>query len=112
MDFREELAIVEEAAAGSITHAQAVALRIYGRYALKDSLLWLAEETGELIGAIRKQRNAEDTKGELADVFAWVICLCNILGYQAADVIRTAFQKEATRQIEKYGRLKYWNQAE
>jgi NTP pyrophosphatase (non-canonical NTP hydrolase) len=110
MSYEEELKVVEQASAGTIAHVQRVALRIYGRYDLKESLLWLSEEVGELIASIRKGRSPEDVKGELADVFAWVLCLCNILGHDAAEVVRQAFQKEAARQLRQYGRLKYWDQ--
>lgn len=111
MSFADDLETVRQACEGRIAQVQDVALKIYGRYDLKESLLWLSEEVGELISSVRKAKDVEHTKGELADVFAWVICLCNILGYDATDIIRHAFEKETGRQIRTYGQLKYWNEA-
>jgi len=42
------------------------------------TMLWLVEEVGELSKAMRKGKEAE-IKEEIADVFAWLASLANLL---------------------------------
>jgi NTP pyrophosphatase (non-canonical NTP hydrolase) len=41
------------------------------------TFLWLAEEIGELAGALR-EGSQEEKEGEFADVIAWLVTLANI----------------------------------
>ncbi|MCD6095769.1 MAG: nucleotide pyrophosphohydrolase [Thermoprotei archaeon] len=45
---------------------------------LERTYIWLVEEIGELGRAIISG-NREDIEGEVADVFAWLASLCNLL---------------------------------
>lgn len=90
-----------------ISLLQKYSLDLYGCYDLEKSLLWLMEEVGELVAAIRKEKSEEDILGELSDTFAWMLCLVNILDKDLNEVIKKSFLKEASRQYKDYGSLKY-----
>lgn len=87
---------------------QAYALNIYGKYDLKESMLWMTEEFGEVISAIRKNKSKDDICGEIGDLTAWILCICNILDINLSDAIESTFNKEMERQLKKYGKYKYW----
>lgn len=87
---------------------QKYALNIYGKYDLKESLLWMTEEFGEVVAAIRKNKSKDDVRGEIGDLTAWILCLCNILDIKLSDAIDSTFNKELGRQLQKYGKYKYW----
>ena len=67
----------------------------------------MTEELGEVISAIRKKHDKEDISGEIGDLFAWIICLCNILDIDLRDSINKTYLKELSRQYSEYGKLKY-----
>ena len=98
-----------ESLSNDLSNVQSIALSIYGKYNLEKSLLWMLEEFGELVSAIRKNKDSEDIKEELSDLFVWLICICNILNFNSNDVIIMGFKKEIHRQITEYGFLKYWH---
>lgn len=54
------------------------ALNIFGKYDLDKSLIWMTEEYGEMIQEIRK-KSKEDITEEMGDLFAWILCISNIL---------------------------------
>ncbi len=54
---------------------------------LEKTFIWFVEEVGELAEAIRKGENVGE---EIADVFAWLVSLANILG---VDVEREVLRK-------------------
>ena len=87
---------------------QRLAVDIYGTYDRDKALLWLCEELGELIQAIRQNRSPAEIGAEYSDVLTWVICLSNILGLSLSDAAQGALLKEVTRQMRTYGELKYW----
>ena len=87
---------------------QEYALNIYGKYDLEKSMLWMTEEFGEVISAIRKNKSREDICGEIGDLTAWILCICNILDIDLSDAIKSTFDKEMKRQLNKYGKYKYW----
>ncbi len=87
---------------------QAYALNIYGKYDLDKSMLWMTEEFGEVISAIRKNKSKDDICGEIGDLTAWILCLCNILEIDFSEAIASTFNKELKRQLNKYGKFKYW----
>lgn len=81
--------------------------KIFGVYDLEKSLLWMAEECGEVIGAIRKNKEKEDILGELGDLQNWIISVSNILGIEWEQIIKCSLIKEIDRQLNQYGKLKY-----
>jgi ATP phosphoribosyltransferase len=91
----------------SLDQIQELALSIYGRYDVEKSLIWMVEEIGEVVAAIRKGKSKEEILGEIGDLSAWVVCLCNILELNLSDAISGTFQKEVDRQLRVYGRFKY-----
>jgi NTP pyrophosphatase (non-canonical NTP hydrolase) len=62
--------------------------RTYGRRdaarGIPATVAWLAEEVGELAGAVRKG-STHDQLHELGDVLAWLTSLANQLGLSLAD---------------------------
>lgn len=105
MEERDSVAIV----AKRVDALQELALKIYGRYDKEKSLLWFVEEVGEIVAAVRKQKSKEEIVAELGDVFAWVLCLSNILDCDLSDAITQSMNKEMSRQQRQYGGLKYWS---
>lgn len=95
-------------AAKKVDEVQEIALNIYGKYDLDKSMLWMTEEFGEVIAAIRKGHNKEHICEELGDLSAWILCLCNILDIKLSDALVSTFSKELNRQKNKYGKYKYW----
>lgn len=97
-----------DSACKGVSSLQEAALDVYGVYDRDRALLWLCEEVGELLQAIRQGHPRRDVAAELGDVTAWVLCLSNILDEDLAEVVQGALRKEAERQIRQYGRMKYW----
>ncbi|NBH76710.1 hypothetical protein D3Z52_00635 [Clostridiaceae bacterium] len=83
------------------------ALLIYGKYDLDKSIVWMAEEFGEVVKAIHKNEGKEAIEEELGDLLAWIFCLANITGVSVHGALQGTFQKEIQRQQKKYGKLKY-----
>ncbi len=90
-----------------INDIQELCLDIYGRYDIDKSMLWMAEEFGEVIAAIRKGKSKNDICGEIGDLTAWIISICNILNIELSSAIKATIQKEMNRQLRAYGKLKY-----
>ncbi len=53
---------------------------------LEKTYIWFVEEVGELGRAILKN-DYESIREELADVFAWLVSLCNLLNIDLEEVI-------------------------
>lgn len=87
-------------------------LKIYGKYDLEKSMLWMTEEFGEFFKAIRKKEPLENIEGEMGDLLAWVFALGNILGIKVSDAVEGTFSKEINRQFREYSRLKYCDEFE
>lgn len=92
-----------------INEIQEMALNLYGKYDLKDSLIWMTEEFGEVVSSIRKCESSERIASEFGDLLAWVFCLGNILNFNVSDALQNSFLKEIRRQLNKYETLKYAN---
>lgn len=90
-----------------LDRVQAIALKIYGRYDLEKSLIWMMEEFGELIKSIHKGEAISQVQGELGDLMAWVLCIANIMGISLSESVCDTFKKEISRQLLVYNRLKY-----
>jgi len=54
---------------------------------INADLVWLGEEVGELFKAVREGRGIEE---EVADVFAWLLSVANVLGID----VETAFKNK------------------
>ena len=54
------------------------------------TFLWLAEEVGELAGALAKGTRAEKA-GEFADVLAWLVTLANVEGVDLTEAVRRKY---------------------
>lgn len=91
----------------NIDDIQDEALRIYGKYDLEKSMLWMTEEFGEFFKAIRKKCSHEEIKGEMGDLLAWIFCMGNILEINLSDAVDNTFRKEIQRQLNTYSKLKY-----
>lgn len=69
--------------------------REFDKEDIKDEMILLTEEVGELAKAVRKTTNLKmdiakendkyDLKGELSDVFNYVVCMCCILDISLFD---------------------------
>lgn len=89
---------------------QDVALSLYGRYDLDKSIIWMVEELGEFVSALRKNEGKARVSEELGDLFAWVLHLANILDLRLSASLAVAFQKEIHRQLLQHGKLRYDSQ--
>ncbi|WP_261301708.1 MazG nucleotide pyrophosphohydrolase domain-containing protein [Paenibacillus andongensis] len=98
--------------AAHLDEIQATSLKIYGRYDLEKSMIWMVEEMGEVISAIRKGKSKEEITGEMGDLMAWLFCLGNILDIKVSDAVEGTFHKEVNRQLRLYSELKYYKTIE
>ncbi len=51
---------------------------------VEKTMLWIVEEVGELAEAVRKRSNVGE---EIADVFAWLVSLANLLGIDVEEEV-------------------------
>lgn len=91
----------------AIDQIQEKFLLVYGSYDLHRSIIWMVEELGEVVSAIRKNKSLDDIEGELGDLLAWIFCLGNILNINVSKALTGTFDKEVNRQFREYGALKY-----
>lgn len=92
-----------------LENLQMLSYELQGKYDIDKSLIWMTEELGEVISAIRKNYDKNEISGEIGDLFAWIVCLCNILDISLQDSINKTYIKELKRQQKAYGKLKYAN---
>ena len=59
---------------------------------LDKTLLWLQSEEGELVDAYLK-KDLSSVEEEIADVFAWLCSVCNLLDIDLEEVIWTKYPK-------------------
>jgi len=57
---------------------------------LLKNVLWFAEEVGELLQAIRKNKK-EKINEEMADVFAWLLTICNLLDIDLEEIFKKKY---------------------
>ena len=93
----------------SINTIQENSLKIHGKYNLDKSIIWMLEEFGELVSSIRKGHSKDKITGELGDLTAWIFCIANILDIKLSAALMSTYKKEIKRQIDKYGKLKYFD---
>ncbi len=64
-----------------IKEAQKIIDKFYGvrdrERGINADLVWLGEEVGELFKTVRENKGIEE---EIADVFAWLLSVANVLG--------------------------------
>ncbi len=58
-------------------------------------LVWLGEELGELFKAVRENEGIEE---EIADVFAWLLSVANVLGIDVENAFREKYIKKGPPQ--------------
>lgn len=51
---------ISEDFTASIDHIQEEFYQVYGKYDLQKSMIWMVEELGEVISAIRKEKSKEE----------------------------------------------------
>lgn len=91
----------------NIDEIQNLMVNIYGKYDLNLSMLWMTEELGEVVAAIRKGLPEHEVTEELGDLIVWIFNIGNILNIKIEDAMRISMKKEVNRQIKKYGKIKY-----
>ncbi len=90
-----------------IDEIQNLMINIYGKYDINLSMLWMTEELGEVIAAIRKGLPEREVVEELGDLIVWIFNIGNILNIKIEDSMRISIKKEINRQLKKYGEIKY-----
>ena len=90
-----------------IDEIQNLMINIYGKYDINLSMLWMTEELGEVIAAIRKGLPEREVVEELGDLIVWIFNIGNILNIKIEDSMRISIKKEIIRQLKKYGEIKY-----
>jgi NTP pyrophosphatase (non-canonical NTP hydrolase) len=63
---------------------------------VEKSLLWLQSELGELIDAYLKQ-DTSGTVEEVADIFAWLCSICNLLDIDLEEAAWTKYPDKCPR---------------
>lgn len=81
--------------------------RIFGVYDLEKSIIWMVEELGEVVSAIRKSKDIREISSEIGDLTTWIINISNILSIDLSDALKITLHKEINRQFKQYGKLKY-----
>jgi len=56
-----------------------------------QDLVWLGEEVGELFKAVRENEGIEE---EIADVFAWLLSVANVLGVDVEEAFKKKYLKD------------------
>jgi NTP pyrophosphatase (non-canonical NTP hydrolase) len=63
---------------------------------LEKTFIWFIEEVGELAEALRNGSEAE-IKSEIADVFAWLISIANILNINLEEAFKSKYNSYCPR---------------
>jgi NTP pyrophosphatase (non-canonical NTP hydrolase) len=75
-----------------IKEAQRIIEDFYGEKdrarGIHANLVWLGEEVGELFKAVREDEGIEE---EIADVFAWLLSVANVLGVDVEEAFRKKY---------------------
>ncbi|MHA1144479.1 MAG: MazG nucleotide pyrophosphohydrolase domain-containing protein [Candidatus Helarchaeota archaeon] len=64
------------------------------------TFMWFVEEVGELANSLKEsgdQQNTESIGAEMADVFAWLCSLANILNIDLEDVTLKKYPKACSK---------------
>ncbi len=56
-----------------------------------QDLVWLGEEVGELFKAVRENKGIEE---EIADVFAWLLSVANVLNVDVEKAFKNKYIKD------------------
>jgi NTP pyrophosphatase (non-canonical NTP hydrolase) len=98
--------LIDDELKAEIRKLQQVVNDLYGRMDGNRALVWVSEELGEFIQAVRRKEGGSRITEELGQLLALVLCLGNINGVDVADAIAMAVQHEAQRQERKHGSLR------
>ena len=101
----DKIKLIEEKT--NVDETQELYLDLLGKYDIDKALLWMTEELGEVVAAIRKGKSKEDITGEIGDLITWIFGISNILDINVSDAMKMTCYKEYNRQMRKYGKLKY-----
>jgi NTP pyrophosphatase (non-canonical NTP hydrolase) len=75
-----------------IQEAQKIIEKFYGEKdrarGIYADLVWLGEEVGELFKAVREKEGIEE---EIADVFAWLLSVSNVLGIDVEKAFKDKY---------------------
>ncbi len=75
-----------------LKEAQRIIEEFYGqkdrKRGINADLVWLGEEVGELFKAVREGEGIEE---EIADVFAWLLSVANVLNIDVEDAFRKKY---------------------
>ncbi len=75
-----------------IKEAQEIIRKMYGekdsKRGIYPNLVWLGEELGELFKAVREGHGIEE---EIADVFAWLLSVANVLGLDVEECFKNKY---------------------
>jgi len=78
----------------NLNDAQAIIRTLYfdrdSRRGLEKTFMWFIEEVGELAKALRKG-SEDDIKSEIADVFAWLVSIANLLDVDLEEVFGSKY---------------------
>ena len=61
---------------------------------VEATMLWLVEEVGELAESIRRRENIGE---EMADVFAWLVSLANLLDIDLEEEVKRKYPNRCSR---------------
>lgn len=64
---------------------------------LERTLLRTFQELAELSDAISKEKSVKDIESEVADVFAWVISIANLLEINLGDALLRKYHNACSR---------------
>lgn len=106
LEEKQEILSEIEKTAKLCDELQALSLNLHGKYDLEKSMIWMTEEFGEVISAIRKKKDKKDITEEFGDLLTWIFIISNILNLKVSDQVMMSFNKEVDRQFNKYGKLK------
>ena len=77
-----------------IKDAQKIIDEMYGSQdkerGIWQDLVWLGEEVGELFKAVRENKGIEE---EIADVFAWLLSVANVLDVDVEEAFQNKYLK-------------------
>ncbi|MDF1540317.1 MAG: MazG nucleotide pyrophosphohydrolase domain-containing protein [Candidatus Thorarchaeota archaeon] len=85
----------------NLSEAQNLIRRIYlerdRERGIERTLLRTFQELAELSDAISKERPSKDIEDEVADVFAWVISIANLLNIDLGEVLLSKYNNSCSR---------------
>lgn len=81
----------------SLSELQALSNEIHGKYDVDKSIVWMVEELGEFVQAIRKKKAKYEIEEELGDLLTWIFIIGNSMDLKIDNCITRSFKKEYER---------------